>query len=124
MASSKRSVEKEEFWRLVVAEHAASDLSVRAFCKREAISEASFYFWKHKLVSRDTIPVSLPESHPLVPVRVVDSKPTPVVADPPPSDNAVIEIGIPGGFTLRTAVATDTERVGAWIAAIIKVAAS
>jgi len=47
-----------------------------------------------------------------------------VVADPPPSDNAVIEIGIPGGYTLRAGAATDTERVAAWIAAIIKVAAS
>jgi hypothetical protein len=27
MASSKRSVEKEELWRLALAEHAASDLS-------------------------------------------------------------------------------------------------
>jgi len=124
MASSKRSVEKEEFWRLVLAEHAASDLSVRAFCKREAISEASFYFWKRELVSRDAIPISQPKSPQLVPVRVVDPKPTPVVADPIPSDNAVIEVSIPGGFTLRAAVATDTERVGAWIAAIIKVAAS
>ncbi len=124
MASSKRSVEKEEFWRLVLAEHAASDLSVRAFCKREAISEASFYFWKRELVSRDAIPISQPKSPQLVPVRVVDSKPTPVVADPAPSDNAVIEVGIPGGFTLRAGAATDAERVGAWIAAIIKVAAS
>jgi hypothetical protein len=109
---------------LIHAEHAASDLSVRAFCKREAISEASFYFWKRELVSRDAIPISQPKSPQLVPVRVVGPKPTPVVADPIRSDSAVIEIGIPGGFTLRAAVATDTERVAAWIAAIIKVAAS
>jgi len=124
MASSKRSVEKEEFWRLVLAEHAASDLSVRAFCKREAISEASFYFWKRELVSRDAIPISQPKSPQFIPVRVVDPKPMPVVADPIRSDSAVIEIGIPGGFTLRADAATDTERVAAWIAAIIKVAAS
>jgi len=124
MASSKRSVEKEEFWRLVLAEHAASDLSVRAFCKSEAVSEASFHFWKREIASRDAKPDSRQKSPELVPVRVVDSKPTPVVADAVPSENAVIEIGIPGGFTLRATAATDTERVGAWIAAIIKVAAS
>lgn len=124
MASSRRSVEKEEFWRLVLAEHAASNLSVRAFCKREAVSEASFHFWKREIASRDAKPVSQQKSPQLVPVRVVDSKPTPVVADPAPSDNAVIEVGIPGGFTLRASAATDAERVGAWIAAIIKVAAS
>ena len=40
MARSRRSVEKEEFWRLVLKEHAASGLSIKAFCKREAVSEA------------------------------------------------------------------------------------
>jgi hypothetical protein len=105
MASSKRSVEKEEFWRLVLAEHAASDLSVRAFRKREAISEASFYFWKRELVSRDSKSKSQLKSTQFVPMRVVDSKATHVVADSPPSDNAVIEVGIPGGFTLRAGAA-------------------
>ncbi|XZE55081.1 hypothetical protein SH139x_001073 [Planctomycetaceae bacterium SH139] len=32
MASLKRSVEKEEFWRLALAEYANSGLTVRAFC--------------------------------------------------------------------------------------------
>ena len=124
MASLKRSVEKEEFWRSVLAERAASDLSVRAFCKREAVSEASFYFWRRELASRDAESGAQTKPPSLVPVRVVDAKATHVVDDPVPSENAVIEIGIPGGFTLRADSATDTERVGAWIAAIIKVAAS
>jgi hypothetical protein len=67
MASSRRSVEKEAFWRLVLAEHAACDLSVRAFCPREAISEASFYFWKRELTTRD----AQPKSPQIVRVRVV-----------------------------------------------------
>jgi len=124
MASSKRSVEKEEFWRLVLAEHAASDLSVRAFCKREAVSEALFHFWRRELASRDAQSNSLTKAPALVPVQVVDAKATRVVDDPGPSENAVIEIGIPGGFTLRAGATTDTNLVAAWIAAIIKVAAS
>ncbi|HBJ37680.1 MAG TPA: hypothetical protein DDZ51_23570 [Planctomycetaceae bacterium] len=82
MASSKRSFEKEEFWRLVLAEHAASDLSVRASCKREAVSETSFHFWKLDLATRDARPDSQPNSPRLTPMRVVDSQATQVVAEP------------------------------------------
>jgi hypothetical protein len=57
-------------------------------------------------------------------MRIVDSKATNVVADPVSSDSTFIEIGIPGGFTLRAVTETDTEWVGKWIAAIIKLAAS
>jgi len=77
---------------------------------------------ERELASRDAKPDSQPKSPQLVPVRVVDSKAK--HADAVPSDSAVIEIGIPGGITLRAGVATDTERVGAWIAAIIKVVTS
>ena len=128
MSSSKRSVEKEGFWRLVLAEHAASDLSVRAFCKREAISEASFYFWRRESALRDersdAKPDSQPKSPQLVPVRVVDSKATHAGDGAIASENAVVEVGLPGGFTLRAGLATDTERVAAWIAAIVKGASS
>lgn len=124
MASSKRLVEKEEFWRLVFSEHAASDLLVRAFCQREAVSEASFYFWRRELASHDAQSNSQTKPPALVPVRVVDAKGTHGVDDPVPSESAIIEIGIPGGFTLRVGSATDTERVAAWIAAIITVVAS
>jgi hypothetical protein len=124
MASSKRSVEKEQFWRLVLAEHATSGLSVRAFCQREAVSEPSFYFWRRELASRDSCPESHPGSIRLVPVRVVQADAPHADEERPPSEHAVIEIGMPGGFTLRAGSATDTERVAAWIAAIIKVAAT
>jgi hypothetical protein len=124
MASSKPSFEKEEFWRLVLAEHAACDLSVRAFCKREAVSEASLHFWRRELASRDAESDLQTKPPSLVTVRVVDSNAAQLVDDPDPSENAVIEIGIPGGFTLRACAATDTERVAAWIAAIITLATS
>jgi hypothetical protein len=124
MSSSKRSVEKEEFWRLVLAEQATSGLSVRAFCKREAISEASFYFWRRESALRDARSDAKPNSPPLVPVRVVDSRATHAGDGAIASENAVVEVGLPGGFTLRAGLATDTERVAAWIAAILKGASS
>ena len=124
MSSSKRSVEKEEFWRLVLAEQPTSGLSVRAFCKREAISEASFYFWRRESALRDARSDAKPNSPRLVPVRVVDSKATHAGDGAIASENAVVEVGLPGGFTLRAGLATDTERVAAWIAAILKGASS
>jgi len=124
MASSKRSVEKEEFWRLALAEHANSGLTVRAFCQREALSEASFYFWRRELRTRDQMPEAKSSSPQLIPVQLVDSMTTQAATPPTPPDNAVIEIGIPGGFRLRAGAATDADQVAAWIAAIVKVAAS
>ena len=51
--AARRSAEKEAFWRLVFEEHRASGQSVRAFCKQESISEASFYAWRKELERRD-----------------------------------------------------------------------
>ena len=49
----KRSAEKEAFWRRAVAEQQESGLSVRQFCRRKKIAEASFYGWKRELALRD-----------------------------------------------------------------------
>lgn len=43
------SAEKAEFWKMAIAEHAASGLSVRKFCRQQSLSEPSFYAWKRKL---------------------------------------------------------------------------
>jgi len=53
MARSKRSVERERSWRLLVAEQRRSGESIRAFCGRKAISEPSFYAWRRGLRKRD-----------------------------------------------------------------------
>lgn len=41
--------EKEAFWRFVLCEHAESGLSISEFCRREGVSQASFYQWRKKL---------------------------------------------------------------------------
>ena len=38
MANRRRDAERESFWRGVLARHAASGLSVAAFCRREKLS--------------------------------------------------------------------------------------
>ena len=36
-------------WRSHLARHAASDLSISAFCRNEGLSEGNFYFWRKRL---------------------------------------------------------------------------
>jgi hypothetical protein len=40
-------------WRAVVAEAAASGLSIRQFCERGGIQEGHFYHWRHRLELED-----------------------------------------------------------------------
>ena len=53
-----RSAEKERFWRRQVAGQAASGLSIRKWCRRERLSEPSFYAWRRELARRDRSPRS------------------------------------------------------------------
>ena len=49
----RRDLGKERFWRELIAGQAASGLSVRAWCLRHEVSEASFYAWRRELARRD-----------------------------------------------------------------------
>ena len=62
--------EKEQFWRMVLEEHARSGLPAREFCRRESISEPSFYAWRRKIRERDT---EARVGRELMPVTVVES---------------------------------------------------
>jgi len=130
-----RSVEKEEYWRLVVDEHAASGLSIRKFCQREAVAEASFYFWRKELTRRDTDALAGHPQPAMVPVEVVE--PSPVTRDRKAKAQtqgdrdaqsllqpSVVEVTVPGGFILRAPATIHADHVSVWLAAIAKVAAS
>jgi len=99
MAKSKRSTERELFWRLALEEFQGSGLSVRAFCRREGLSEPSFFSWRRTLQERD---VAKPEAGrdrvELIPVDVVE----PVASSPDCEQTAApLEVITPSGFTLR-----------------------
>ena len=50
MASKEqRATQKRQAWRQTVRRWRASGESVRAFCRREGISEPSFYWWRRQL---------------------------------------------------------------------------
>jgi len=53
MARQRRDSDKERFWRDVLARHRVSGLSARAFCRRDGLSEASFYSWRRTIAERD-----------------------------------------------------------------------
>ena len=91
MVNRRRDLEREQFWRLVIEEHSKSGLSAREFCRRESISEPSFYSWRRKIRERD----ANANGH---------SKRVPALVELVPNSNhdlAGIEIETPSGVKIR-----------------------
>lgn len=125
MARSKRSVEKERFWRKMVEEQRQGGGSVRAFCRAKGISEPSFYTWRKELKKRDAEQAGT-ASRPagtkraaagevttqLVPVEVVgQQREGDRQAAPQQGRELLLEIETPGGFTLRFDQHTTPEAI-------------
>jgi len=62
---ARRARRSEGQWRSLLARHQTSGLGIKAFCRSERISEASFYRWRTMLkghrqdgagADRDTVP--------------------------------------------------------------------
>ena len=64
---SRSRAAKARFWRGAVARQRRSGLSVRGYCRRESLSEPSFYAWRAKLARRDD---RRPEAATFLPVTV------------------------------------------------------
>jgi transposase-like protein len=55
MATGKpRDERKEQHWRQRIRDWQDSGLSIRAFCARRGLSQASFYAWRRELQRRDS----------------------------------------------------------------------
>ena len=106
-ASPSRPPDREQFWRDMFAAFAASDLSVRAFCRERGLHEKRFYTWRKNL---GLSPADRPGPPAETPVR--GFVPVRVVAD------AMAEVVLPGGVTLRVPIAADPVQVGRLIAAV------
>lgn len=131
MARWKRSAEKERFWRSMVEQQGRGSLSVRAFCRQQELSEASFYAWRRELQKRDAaqgadaghaagaenVAVG-PGGGRLIPVAVVGAgcEGEPASGDRP--RKLPLEIGTPGGFTLRFDRDTRPETIAGLLEAI------
>jgi transposase-like protein len=70
MESKQRDPQRERFWRDAMSAWQASGLSVRQYCRRHELAEASFYYWRRQLQRRDAqrVPSSPPA---FVPITVV-----------------------------------------------------
>ncbi|MBX3415947.1 MAG: hypothetical protein KF708_24915 [Pirellulales bacterium] len=106
MANYQRDADKERYWRGVLDRQAMSELSVRSFCRRERLSEASFYAWRRTIGERDRM--SIPASA-FLPV---------VVSDEVPPNRASIVIELAGGRVLRLPESISTERLVELVAAL------
>jgi hypothetical protein len=52
----RRSQRREDHWRGIVTRQPASGLSIRAWCKQQGVTEASFYAWRRTLAGRGVNP--------------------------------------------------------------------
>jgi hypothetical protein len=106
MANHQRDPVKEQFWRQTVKQWQSSGLSVRSFCIREALSEASFHQWRRELALRDQAARRSRSGPRFVPIEIVpDNKPV-------PSDHP-IEILLASGHIVRLSRAFEPEALAA-----------
>ena len=45
----QRDPAREAKWRTILARHGKSGLSVRAFCRREGLTESAWYAWRRTI---------------------------------------------------------------------------
>ena len=106
----QRDPRKEAFWRGVLARFAKNGLSVRAFCRREKVTEPAFYAWRRVIQDRDS---ERPQTSPAFVPLVVRNEPAPVTE---------IAVELRGGRILRLPVAITAERVTELVRAVEAVA--
>jgi len=115
VAGTRRSLEKEAFWRKILARQRRSGLSVREFCQGEGVSEGSFYAWRRELLKRDAATPDVEDNRDterrLVRVKVVSDGET---VWPTQTPN-MLEILTPEGLTLRFDARTRPETVAALV---------
>lgn len=85
---------------MAISEQNRSGLSVRGFCRREGLSEASFYFWRRTLAERGA------QASDREPASFVEV--TPAASEPSaPTAAAALEVLLPGGVVVRVPAEFD-----------------
>jgi hypothetical protein len=113
MPGAKRNEEREREWRDVLRRQARSRLSVAEFCRREELSQPSFYAWRRTITQRYGRRPNHPDSDPpavdFLPVRL---------SEVAPRVEASITIELMDGFVLRLPEATPAVRVAELVRAL------
>lgn len=58
-----RDRQREKFWRRIVTRQPASGLSIRDWCERHEVTEASFYAWRRTLAHRGLLRSATARKH-------------------------------------------------------------
>lgn len=90
------NTDQRQFWQMVIDTCKESDLSIAAFCKKEGISVAAYYYWRKKLVG------SHPKSNRKTPPAFIE-------VALPQSNAAVLELVLSSGNTLRINPGADNK---------------
>lgn len=93
-----RSVSKERYWRGHLDRQSAAGCSIRSYCHRHGLSEASFHYWRRReIAGRDNEQTNLPLSNTagLIAVEIVGES-SPLMTNRP-----MMEIEYPGGPVIR-----------------------
>jgi transposase len=92
MVGKQRDPERERYWRATMARWRASGLSIRAFCRRQSLTESAFHFWRRELRLREAAGLTrVPEPPTFVPVTVI------------PTATVAVEVRCPSGHVVTLA---------------------
>lgn len=106
---SRRSVEKEAYWRKLLQRRRRSGLSVRQFCQDHGLSEASYFSWQREIAVRDRQAASVTTANPSSGKKRV----APAPVSPGPfiplrlSGSSALEMIHPRGHVLRIPAGFD-----------------
>ena len=93
-----RDPRKEQFWRDILSRWPDSGLTIRAYCRRHRLSEASFYAWRRELGQRDEQAQSAADA------AAVTFAPLTVHAAPSGTAEPSVEVILANGRRLRVPV--------------------
>lgn len=96
----------EAIWRDRVTRWKASGLNVRAFCRREGLSEPSFYSWRRTIAERDAA-LAAPSDPAFVPLHIL-----------PGTSPPALELVLRSGHVLRIPCGADAAHVRAVLPAL------
>jgi transposase-like protein len=105
-----RNADLEQFWRRHLRRQAQSGLSIRGYCRRHGLADASFHHWRRTIRQRDGQSRTGP-SH----ARQSDFSATPAflpvaLIDPPaPAASSPIDIHLGGGRRIRVRSGCDRQ---------------
>jgi hypothetical protein len=94
MAGRRRDSDREQYWRVTLARWRASGLSIRAFCRRQSLTESAFHFWRRELRLREPTaagPTPAVRSPAFVSVSVI------------PTATVAVEVRCPSGHVVTLA---------------------